>query len=316
MQTLVEKLWFADCDMTALATAQADAKKGTTTKIVLGNRPITPRILDVQSKNHAWNVRSEQDRWVVSDNTRSVNPVLEYFGTQFHADVIWKGGVKLPHVQFIQRLFVPETVLPYLPGNLGGSLVNDKWEPEFLLVTHAGSENIYGTNARMILATPQPDQLRLVWEGEKHYSTITGSPKKLNQPYVWMDYEIQEGVVLDHDLLECVWKDVQKIIQGYEKSELVYETGRHNEITLSLNSGERLARETLYSADIPGAPYYHSVVKRTVPEKSIFELSFVSVSRRETVRLYTVKELNEACKQVNGKAFERTKILRGTVLQD
>jgi hypothetical protein len=62
MQTLVEKLWFADCDMTALATAQADAKKGTTTKIVLGNRPITPRILDVQSKNHAWNVRSEQDR--------------------------------------------------------------------------------------------------------------------------------------------------------------------------------------------------------------------------------------------------------------
>jgi hypothetical protein len=57
MLSFIRDSKLADCDMTALGVAQQlQPKVGADSKIIIGNQPMTPRVLDIKTANHAWNL--------------------------------------------------------------------------------------------------------------------------------------------------------------------------------------------------------------------------------------------------------------------
>ena len=74
MQSFVENLGFANCDMMALAEIQA----GHAEYMVSGNHPFTQNVIDGRTENHAWNLSLEKGI-KFTDSTPSISSKIELY---------------------------------------------------------------------------------------------------------------------------------------------------------------------------------------------------------------------------------------------
>lgn len=262
MLKFIDSTGLADCDMTALAYAQWDRNDGHDGKIIDGNMPLTPRLLDSQTRNHAWNLvlypkGGKRSGFSVYDNTFNPQPNLEYFATpetarflkQRHFDgrmlpassYEWAGGPLSTKAADLKKTPREDVIREALAKTPMGDISKEPVIAKFNIVNRSGSfgpddhfvENGQTFHDKLLLRNGAKRNFigydrrdNPIYSYEPQNLVVDAPSKARSQPYEWVDFKTSNAVRLKGTKLSACLLTEMKALQNEVPDEAcVYTTG-------------------------------------------------------------------------------------------
>jgi hypothetical protein len=326
MHSFLENHRIGDCDMVALANAQFDRSEGRNGLIAVGNRPLSPRVVDSQTTNHAWNYSDGR----IYDATPSAIPTLEYFADEGnlkwmnHNFATWtyideqfpeKPWSQQSDIKYIPRVDVEHKALEHSP--FSKELQGTPVIPEFSIITRYGaSEASHGSHGGNIPIPLRHDRFYMrdtspVVRNENSKGEIS-APADYTQ-FRWVDSQLINGLrpTKGKSLSDCFQPDVQELVEKIQNENCRKETpGSHKYAVLKDRNGRvTFARGDDYKT--PKLQDAQSSIGEDLPELTLQ----VGCFGENYTKTYTRADLMRICESRNVN-LEPVKIVRGSVVVD
>jgi hypothetical protein len=326
MHSFLENHRIGDCDMVALANAQFDRSEGKNGLIAMGNRPLSPRVVDSQTSNHAWNY--SEGRFY--DATPSAIPTLEYFADEGNLKWMNRNFSTWTYIdeQFPEKPWSEQSDIKYIPrANLerkalehspfAKELQGAAVIPQFSIITRYGASDANrGSHGDSIPVPLRHDRFYMrdtspVVRNENSKGEIS-APTDYTQ-FRWVDSQMINGLrpTKGKSLSDCFQSDVQELVGKIQNENCRKETpGSHKYAVLKDRNGRvTFARGDDYKT--PKLRDAESAIGEDLPELTLQ----VGCFGENYIKTYTRADLMRMCESKNVD-LEPVKIVRGSVVVD